>query len=441
MGKSLRAYYQNHPLKSILLIGFIVRIIAAIFSKGYAFQDDQFLVVEVAQKWIEGVECEWLPWLGGTHASGHSLFYPGMHFFFFKGLKWLGLVNPEWVILLVRVVHACYSLTIIYYGFRIVQWFHGDALARKVGWILALFWMFPMLSVRNLVEFTCIPPLMVAIYWAIKYPEKNQWKQQLLMGIIAGLAISFRFQTVLFVGGMGLVFLIQREWLKTIVFGVGVALSVAVFQGLVDYNIWGVPFAEFQEYVNYNWHHSGEYPNGPWYNYFLLILGVFIPPLSFMFFAGNIRSFRKYLLLALPVFVFFAFHSYFPNKQERFVLPVFPFFIILGMMGWRDFLDQPRKSTINWNVFYTGSVKFFWVLNTVLLFVLTPASTKISRVEVMNYLRENHPEGQMQDGFFALETTHMWGTVLMPRFYQAEQGGVSSDVEQCRRSQIGCPRS
>ncbi len=407
----IREYYQNQPFKFILFVGLLFRLIAAIFSEGFAFQDDHFLVIEIAQHWVDGIPNEWLPAFGAKIPSGHSLFYAGLHYYLFVVLKFFGIVNPEIKMLIVRLIHAFYSLSIVYLGIKITQKISSNANAITVGWLLSVFWIFPLLSVRNLVEMVSIPPLMFALYILLKYKENWNWKIIFIAGFIGGISFSFRFQTILILGGLGLVLLIQKEWLKTLFFGLGVILSLIIFQGLVDFLVWGKPFAEFIEYTNYNLHHSAEYPNGPWYNYTLLILGLFILPLSLFLFWGNIFKFRKYLLLTLPIAIFFIFHSYFPNKQERFVLTMFPIFIVVGIVGWNEF-KQNSKWWSTKSGFYQKSWKFIWMMNAVLLLVLTPSSTKISKLRAMNYFRER---GGVE--YFVLETTHMWGSVLMPRFY------------------------
>jgi hypothetical protein len=51
---------------------------------------------------------------------------------------------------------------------------------------------------------------------------------------------------------------------------------------------------------------------------------------------------RKHPLLFWPSFLFFAFHNYFPNKQERFILPILPLFIIAGVIGWCMYMDKSK---------------------------------------------------------------------------------------------------
>ncbi len=411
MKNSLLNYYKYHPFRTLLIVGIFFRIIAAIFSEGFAFQDDHFLVIEKAQHWVDGIKNDWLPKYGGKHASGNSFLYPGLHYILFEILHFFGLDNPNVKMLIVRILHAFYNLLIVYFGFKITKILSNQQSAIRVSWLLSIFWVFPLLSVRNLVEYVCIVPLLYSLYLILKNPPSTSFIRYLLIGFIAGIAFSIRFQTILFIGGFGLVFLLNKQFLQAIYFGIGALLSIVIFQGIVDYIIWGQPFAEFIEYTNYNLYHSGDYPNGPWYNYTLLLLGLFILPLGFYFFWGMGFRFKKYIWLTLPTAIFFVFHSYFPNKQERFILTMLPMFIMAGSMGWDEFCVKSKwwqkHQNTNKNIW-----RWIWTINTLLLLFLTPASTKVSKLRVMNYFRER---GDVS--YFVLETTQMWGSVLMPRFY------------------------
>lgn len=408
----MQAFYQKHPIRFILLIAIFVRLISAIFSVGYGFHDDHFLVIEVSQQWIHKVNIRgWMPWDGNTTPSGHSLFYPGLHYLLFKGLQFLGIVNPEVKMLIVRVLHALYSTLTIYFSFLIVQKISGQKAAKSVGWILALLWCLPMLSVRNLVEMTCIPPLVIATWLALNADEKENKNMMLIAGLIAGLAFSFRFQTITFIGGFVGALWIQQKWMKGFLLGIGALISIVVIQGGTDYYIWGRPFAEFLEYSLYNLDNASNYINGPWYNYILLVAGLLIPPLSFILFKGMYEARETYLFIILPALLFFIFHSSFPNKQERFILPVIPFFVMAGVAGWYKFTQQStywlKHEKLHQNLWKT-----FWVLNTILLIALTPSATKTSRVKAMSYLYKKGCTGT-----FLLENTNSGRSLEMPQFY------------------------
>jgi hypothetical protein len=55
---------------------------------------------------------------------------------------------------------------------------------------------------------------------------------------------------------------------------------------------------------------------------------------------------------------------------------------------------------------------FFWVTNIILLILLTPSSTKISRVDAMSYL---YHKKDMKH--YMIESSNTWNAVMMPLFY------------------------
>ena len=89
-------------------------------------------------------------------------------------------------------------------------------------------------------------------------------------------------------------------------------------------------------------------------------------------------------MVFLPTFIFFAFHTLFTNKQERFAFTMIPFFVMLGLIGWNNFKD---KSTF-WQKrpkLLKGFWIFFWVLNFILLPIFTLTYSKKARVEAIYY--------------------------------------------------------
>ncbi|HWY99112.1 MAG TPA: glycosyltransferase family 39 protein, partial [Bacteroidia bacterium] len=327
MKEAIKKTWEKHPLVIIILSALFFRIIAVIFSKGFGFHDDHFLVIEPAQSWIEGYDYNnWLPQNSGKDYApeGPSLFYPGIHYLILLYFKWRGITDPQGKMYIIRALHALYSLIIVVYGFKIARHYAGDKVAKQVGLLLAVYWFIPMLSVHNLVEMVCIPPLIVAT-WLMINPESNQKASTYFwVGVLCAIACNIRFQSALFVGGMGLYMLFNKKWKYILLIALGFILVFSLFQGGIDMFIWHHPFAEFTEYIKYNIENAHNYIIGPWYNYFLLVGGMLLPPVGLFLIFGFARSFRKYPLLFWPSFLFFAFHSFFPNKQERFILPIIP---------------------------------------------------------------------------------------------------------------------
>jgi len=386
----IKRYWEQQPLTLLLVVGLFFRLVAAIFSKGWGMFDDHYLVIEASQSWVDDFDYNnWLPWNQDTDnpvPDGHSFFYVGLHYYFFSFLQnVLGIVDPQVKMYFVRIIHAFYSLLTISLSYKITKKLSNEHLAKHVGLLIALLWLFPILSVKNLVEMVCIPPLLGVAWNFIRYEEEKKNKFLLFAGLLIGIAIGIRYQAGFFAMGFGLYLLIRKYWAGATIFGL-VGIGTFFLTQASDLFIWERPFAEFGEYIRYNIEHRVSYFDRPWYMYLGTVGGLLIPPVSLMLMAGFGYKWKKYLVLVLPSFLFFAFHSYFPNKQERFILPFIPFLIIVGIMGW----DAIQKNFSFWQKrpkLISGSWKFFWGLNTIVLIFITPAYTKRSQVEAMYWLR------------------------------------------------------
>src|SRR5687768_12993304 len=106
---------DHNPLPLIMILPAVLRILSAIFTNGLGMHDDHFLIIEVAQKWLEGIP----HWFELGKPSLHSLIYPGFHYLLFYFLEAIGLSDPQGKMYLVRIIHALYSLLIVYYGYKI----------------------------------------------------------------------------------------------------------------------------------------------------------------------------------------------------------------------------------------------------------------------------------------------------------------------------------
>jgi hypothetical protein len=418
MKSQIKEMWENNPIKLILLIAVLLRLVAAIFSKGYGMHDDHFLVLEPAQSWVDGYDYNrWLP--GSTETptpSGHSFFYVGIHYFLLLFMKFAGIYNPQTKMFIIRLLHAAFSLITVYYGYKIAFKLSDAKTAKLTGLLLAVLWFMPFLSVRNLVEIVCIPFLVYGTWIIVNnFDKQNAWKYFLLAGFIVGLGFSVRFQVITFAFGLGLALLIKLRWKEAFLYGAGFLISAVLVQGGIDYFIWGRPFVELTEYIRYNAENAHSYITNTWYSYILLILGTLIPPVSIFLLMGFLISWRKHLILFLPAFIFLLFHSLFPNKQERFIFPIIPFIVILGMIGWQNYLIHgkyykpgPRFLKSSWVI--------FWVLNIVMLLPFTVMYSKKARVEAMVHLSQ-YPNVS----HILFENTISNKTPMSPIFYSGQR--------------------
>lgn len=426
MIQSIKDIIRAKPIWSVLLIALVIRLCAAIFSPGYAMHDDHFLIIESSSSWAAGEDYNnWLPWnqekavAAGTresvHPEGHSLFYPGIQFVLFSSFQAIGISDPFWQMLLVRILHALLGVWTVYLTIQLSKRIGLSDYIIPIGLAAALGWSLSFLSVRNLVEMVCIPFFMQGLVFLSRNRTSDTFKQAFLAGLFFGLAFAVRYQLAAFFGFMGLVILVERKWLSAIGVLTGFILTAGLTQGLIDYLIWGYPFAEFGEYIAYNLSdaskdYAKDLGNPLWIGYIFVLGTMVIPIVGLFWIFGFFRSIRKHAWLAIPTIAFVAFHALYVNIQERFVFPVVFIVLILGLAGWETF----RTQSTFWKTrarLWKGIRITSWSLNILLLTLMTFTYTKRSRVESAYYLYGKESNLVLQ------ENTATGSTPMIPLYY------------------------
>lgn len=409
---TLKEYWKGidwTSLRTIVFVGLIVRLIAAIFSEGYAMHDDHYLVVEAAGSWADGTDYNhWLPWSPDNtgNPEGHSFSYVGLNFIFFYLMKAIGIADPKILMLINRILHAVFSLLVIRYGYKIAEKLRSKQVAVYVGWTLALLWALPFLSVRNLVEVTSIPFLMASVWFTVKDETKRSF---FIAGILLGMAISFRYQIAIYAVGAGAYMLFTKRFSQLVSYSLGAILIFCFTQGFIDFLIWGYPFAEFKGYVIYNMNEgTGYMANKNYFMYFYVLFGFMLFPMGILGLIGYFNTAKRYAVIFIPTFLFLLFHSIFPNRQERFILTIFPLVLMLAYIG----IDHLRSKAF-WNKFWRISWVSFWVLNIPFMLIISTMPTKKSRVNTM-YALYGKVKG---DETILIEATGETNPEMMPHFY------------------------
>lgn len=413
--RTVTRLHRLHPLFLPLMTGLLLRLIAATFSTGYLMHDDHFLVVEAGASWAAGEDYNnWLPWnqKGTPKAHPANFAYVGTQFLVFSVLPHLGVVNPENQVWVLRILHGLYSCLLIVLAYMLARQLapNRTEVASTAAWWMAASGFWPLLSVHQLVEVICIPPLMWA-FWALTRNQRLSWRSVAIAGIGIGIATGFRYQCGLIGIGLIPVLILQKQMRGLLGIGAIALTTFSIMQG-ADLFVWGEPFVQLRAYIGYNSEHAGNYPSGPWYQYILTLMGLLIPPASLMILWGALHRIRSapaiWWRVALPVLLFLVFHSAFINKQERFILPVVPALMVLGAVGWNIW----RKRSQWWGRhrgLERGLWGVFWVLNAALVCGTIAYEAKRARVQAMSFLWESGAQ------HFAI--IYVDSGAMPPRFY------------------------
>ena len=390
--------------------------------------DDHFLIIESSSSWAGDYDYnDWLPssqLAAGIETpvpQGHSLLYPGLHYVFFEFSEFIGLDNPKVKMFIVRVIHAFISLLVVLISFKITKKLSNTKTAKIVGLCIALGWAFPFFGVRNLTEMVCIPLFLYGIWQVVKTDLKDEWKTFIFAGVLFGAAFSVRLQLAVFYLLFGLCMLALKKWKGSIGLIIGFIIGAFLTQGLIDYVVWGRPFAELLEYITYN---SGDamYDYGgawQWYKYLVVLSFFSFPVIGFFWLFGVTQQFKKLFWLTIPLLGFTLFHTMYPNQQERFIFPVLPIFMIVGVIGWESF----RLKSKFWNKrikLWKGITKTAWGLNLIILIAASTYATKQAKVNAAYFFYEQNLTQEVRlvhEDSFGENDWYNGDATLFPTYY------------------------
>lgn len=366
------------PIRTIILIGLALRLVAAIYSQGYAMHDDHFVIEDGPYQWF-------LPdhggWFHRAEPPGHSVVYPSIIYAILSTCMNVGITDPQSQMLVMRILHALFATLAIPLAAAIARRVGSERSAQFAALLVAVFWVFPFMSVRNLIEMMCIPPLMAGVFLVLR---RASTRDLVLAGLAFAAAFMFRYHTAIIPATMVIVLAWQRQWRVASILAVACLVSVALTQGVIDLAVWGSFMAAPISYVKSNLAGVNDYTSGPFYQYVVLIIGILIPPLSLVLLWRVITDNRPALRweMVTPIAMFILAHSLIANKQERFILPIVPLLLVAVAVAW---VDRP-SNVMRTSVWTRGAWTFFWVANSVLLILFTFSYSKRSRVEALTYL-------------------------------------------------------
>jgi hypothetical protein len=383
-------FAHQKPVLFLLIAALSVRLLAVIFSKGYMAHDDHFCVLEPAARLVREGSFDFI-----EDSHHRSFFYPGLNYFLIKLFHSFKIHSPQTIMFFNRLVHALFSLLTVVVGYEFTRRLTDKNTGLLAGLVLCFHFLMPFISVRQLIESVSSVFLLTGLFTAYIFLKKGNYVFLFLAGLILGAAFMVRFQTGVCAAALFCVLVFRKNFRAALALAAGI-LPALLFEGFMDLAVIGKFFAAPLNYISYNLTHSGSFVTGPWYNYFLLVLAVFVPPFSLFFFWGMIKSFKSTPVLFVPAAAFFILHSVFPGKQERFLIPILPLLVIMGFTGLYLWKKEQDSGYLKEKVLGKSFV-FFWAVNTVLLVPVTFNYSQKARIEPLLYINSKQADAVIFD--------------------------------------------
>ncbi len=348
-------YIKAHPLVAVMVAAILLRLLAAIFSKGFMASDDHFETVHVAYRWLQdglfGAD-GLLHWKGRVaEAFPRFPLYTVALFFNMKLVHVLGFDALDDIMYGVRLGHALFSLIGIWAVYRIIEMVSGSTKWAAVGGLfMAAHFVMPFLAVRNSIEMVAGVFWVVMLYCLYRYRQEPHVRWLAAAGLFTGLAWMIRFQIVAAFWIIPLVLWYEYRRLRPPV-GYGVALLATILlAGLADWWLMGTFMGSTINHVIQNIE-TGPVYDSSFLLHFGVILVYFIPPFSVVGFylACRRRFFGRHLVLVVSTLAFVLVHTMLNNRQERFMISMLPALVVILVLALQQhfaeegFLSRMKK--------------------------------------------------------------------------------------------------
>jgi uncharacterized membrane protein len=395
-----RPFFDLKPLTRILLLALAVRLLAVVFSQGFIHSDDHFETVSVAWNWLHGGLWGDDGNLHWSHKPAETIGRFPLYTLFLLGqmkiCRWVGITSLSAMMYFIRLIHALISLLPVWAAFRIVkQATRSDRWAAVAGLAIAFQFASPFLGVRNLIEIVGGSLWIVAVGFLYRYQgdKKSGWLY--LAGLMTGLAWMIRFQIALAV--IPVPFLLWWET-RHVTPAVKYSLSVAVMllvSAFVDWCLLGRFAGSTITYLTMNLDLPALYRTIPLL-YVVLLVVLLVPPLSLVSLYLMLKPgfFRQHKVLFWTSISFLALHSLHANQQERFIFPILPAFIVLGVLSFWHFKEE-RPVGSEWSTWFKWTAGISGVLNVALLVFFTFAYGHKGMIEPLKWFEKYDPAARV----------------------------------------------
>lgn len=348
MPRRLIRFFRSKSLgthfKIALVLGLFFRLLSAYFVYGPQALDDYKHGVWPAYQFFAG-----LP-LNLPQYRSHLLVWL-LSFFLQVG----NIFGAQSALSQVRVMYvglAFVSLIGIWGTYLYVSQFRSKVFAPLAIYLMAIYPLMPFISTRAFGEAVALP--LVVLGFALIEIARNSTRDggtDAFLGFIClGLATLFRFQAGLLFVTAGVMILLARRW-RLVWAGLAAGILTLGLQIGIDFLSGKGFLGTLISYLAANEGGAAKYGMSPWYNTWLLILGLSLFPFSLVFLPRIKILWARHKTILVSMLVFVLAHSLVPHKEERFMYPIVGLELILLAAVWSFSRDLKWVKRLYFRVF------------------------------------------------------------------------------------------
>ncbi len=347
------SFRENLGFGILLILALAVRIYVAGISHGFQHPDEHYQILEPAHGIVYGYFDKAWEFERGVRSYALPYFYAGC---MIAIKKLVGTEDPWTVVWILRVLSAFLSLMTLVFVFWLGRLFETK---KTRNWIsfsalaFASFWyLFVYFGVRTQSEPLSMNFIVIGAFLVYRDLVESRAKSfdGFWAGIFLGLAFMVRFQSGIFGLSFLIAYGIRKKW-NSLGFLLSGCLLVVGFQGWIDWLTWGSFLHSPIEYFRFNILEGGAtalFGRAPWHRYLSYLPRFYTFPIAVMVLLGAFwscnRSCReRFQFLWIMIIPFWIIHNFIGHKEDRFLLPIAPFIVLLTCCGWAHRLESMSK--------------------------------------------------------------------------------------------------
>jgi len=378
-------YLNRHSVRShfarALFWGLLFRLVCAYFVYGPQALDDYKHGVYPAYQFFAGLPLD-LP-----EYRSHILIWL-LAGFLKVGSLFSGLFDTTSALAQVRIMYAglgIVSLLGICGTYQFVRREPSKVFAGLALYMVALFPVMPFVSTRAFGEAVALNLVLLGFGFlepARRHGERSPWPW--LAGfLVLGLATYFRFH-------VGLIYfvyigcLVFQQRVRPVIWAMLAGVLIVLGQFWIDWLSHKPPFGTLLAYIAANEGGAAQYGVSPWYNTWLFVLVLTLPPFSFVLVKSLRSLWRSEWTWLVPLLLYVLLHSLVPHKEERFLYP------IVGLEIWALAWLWANQAQMAWTRrIYASAVL---VITAIVLPVICLVNTQEGEIEPPAYAESRYHE-------------------------------------------------